>query len=311
MLQNFLIISQQVLILFILVAIGFFCGKRKIIDEYSAKHINEVVLYIVTPCVMVSAFQKNFSIELLAKLGIMTFCATGIIAFSILLVHLIFRGEKTENRARVLRFATIFSNCGFMSLPLQDAILGEDGLFYGSVFVAVFNLLVWSYGLVSMSGDIKLLSAKKIIFNPGIMGVMIAFIIFLCRLTLPEIIIQPIKYLANLNTPLPMLIIGFYLSQANLKRAFTDLKAYLAMGLRLLVIPAFSAVVMYFLGVDKTIMIACVIASSAPTAATTTMFSAKFNRDTELSVNIVAATTLLSILTMPIVIAFAQTLTGG
>jgi hypothetical protein len=300
-------IAQQVLVLFILIGIGFLCGKKGILTDSSSKKITDIVLYVVTPCVMISAFQREFSMELLGNILITALCAALIIIGSIFLCMLVFH-DKNEARKKVLSFATIFSNCGFMSLPLQKAILGDDGWFYGSIFVAVFNIIIWSYGLVMMSGDKKQLSIKKLTFNPGIIGVIVALLLFVCRIDLPYIISQPVSYLADLNTPLPMLIIGFYLSQADLKKAFTDLGAYLAMGLRLVVIPLAATFVMSLFKVDQTIMITCVIASSAPTAATTTMFAAKFGRDVELSVSVVAATTLISIITMPLVVALAQSL---
>lgn len=293
--------------LFVLIGVGFACGKKGILTDISSKKITDIVLYVVTPCVMISAFQREFSVELLGNILITVVCATAIIFATVFISKLIFR-DKNEARKRVLQFSTIFSNCGFMSLPLQKAILGNDGWFYGSIFVAVFNVIVWSYGLVMMSGDKKQLSIRKIAFNPGIAGVLLALILFVLRIHLPYIIIQPVEYLAALNTPLPMLIIGFYLSQADLKKAFTDAGAYLAMAVRLAAVPLLAMVVMWALNVDKTIMIACVIASAAPTAATTTMFAAKFNRDVELSVSVVASTTLVSIVSMPLVVALAESI---
>lgn len=309
LLENFFIIVQQVFVLFLLIGVGFVCGKKKIITSASSKQITDIVLYVVTPCVMISAFQREFSFELLGNILICALSAALIMIASIFISMLVFR-EKENDRKKVLQFATVFSNCGFMSLPLQKAILGNDGWFYGSIFVAVFNIIVWTYGLVSMSGDKKQLSLKKIAFNPGVVGVLIALALFACQIKLPNIVIEPIEYLSNLNTPVPMLIIGYYLSQANLKRAFTDLGAYIAMGVRLVAIPLLALFVMSAFKVDPTIIITCVIASSAPTAATTTMFSAKFNRDVELSVSVVAATTVLSIITMPIVIALSQSIAG-
>lgn len=309
LLENFFIIVQQVFVLFLLIGVGFVCGKKKIITSASSKQITDIVLYVVTPCVMISAFQREFSFELLGNILICALSAALIMIASIFISMLVFR-EKENDRKKVLQFATVFSNCGFMSLPLQKAILGNDGWFYGSIFVAVFNIIVWTYGLVSMSGDKKQLSLKKIAFNPGVVGVLIALVLFACQIKLPNIVIEPIEYLSNLNTPVPMLIIGYYLSQANLKRAFTDLGAYIAMGVRLVAIPLLALFVMSAFKVDPTIIITCVIASSAPTAATTTMFSAKFNRDVELSVSVVAATTVLSIITMPIVIALSQSIAG-
>lgn len=305
--ENFVMIAQQVLVLFVLIAVGFLCGKKGILTDSSSHHITDIVLYVVTPCVMISAFQREFTLDLLGKIFIAAICASLIIAGSIAVAKIVFR-NKNEARSKVLQFAVIFSNCGFMSLPLQKAVLGDDGWFYGSIFVAVFNLFVWTYGLVSMSGDKKLLSIKKLVFNPGLVGVIIAIILFVCRIHLPYIISQPVEYLADLNTPLPMLVIGFYLSKADLKKAFTDVSTYIAMAVRLIVIPVAATFIMALFKVDSVIIIAFVIASAAPTAATTTMFAAKFNRDAELSVSVVASTTLVSIITMPLVVALAQTI---
>lgn len=307
LIDNFLMIAQHVLVLFILIGVGFICGKKGVLNDSSSKKLTDIVLYVVTPCVMISAFSREFSVELLGNILITACCAGAIMGVTILMCMLIFR-DKDISRRKVLSFSAIFSNCGFMSLPLQRAVLGEDGWFYGSIFVAVFNIIVWTYGLVMMSGDKKQLSIKKLVFNPGIVGVVIALIIFVLKIKLPIIILEPVEYLSSLNTPLPMLIIGFYLSQANFKKAFTDAGAYISMAIRLIIVPLLSALVLSLFDIDPAIMVACVIASSAPTAATTTMFSAKFNRDVELSVSIVASTTLLSIVTMPLVVAFAQTI---
>ena len=295
------------LVLFILISIGFLCGKKGLINENAAKKMTDIILYVVTPCVMISAFQKEFSGDTAIKILIAAAAAIVILVFSTLLARLVIR-DKNESRKKVLQFSVIFSNCGFMSLPLQKELLGEDGWFYGSIFVAVFNIFVWTYGLLDMSGDKKQLSIKKLVFNPGIMGAAVAMILFVCRIKLPEIVIQPVTHLANLNTPVPMLIIGFYLSRAKLKDAFSDVGTYIAMSLRLVIIPVIITFIMALLKLDKTMMIAFVIACSAPTAASTTMFAAKFNRDVELSVGVVAASTILSIITMPLIVSLAWTI---
>ncbi len=308
MLENFYLISRQVLVLFVLISVGFLCGKKGLITELSSKKMTDIVLYVVTPCVMISAFQRKFSMELLKGVLVMTACAAAVMIISIFAVMLIFRQEN-DARKKVLQFSSVFSNCGFMSLPLQKAILGDDGWFYGSIFVAVFNVIIWTYGLVMMSGDKRQLSLKRLAFNPGVVGVIVALILFVSGMDLPYIVSKPIEYLSDLNTPLPMLIIGFYLSQANLKKAFTDLESYITIALRMLAFPLAAIFVMLWFKVDSTILIACAIASSAPTAATTTMFAAKYNRDVELSVSIVASTTIISLFTMPLVVALAESLT--
>ena len=282
-LSNFLIIGQQVMVLFILIAVGFICGKKGVINEKASKVMTDIVLYIVTPCVMVSAFQREFSTDTLIKVLIAALTALVILIASILLARLVFRTKEI--------------------LPLQKELLGEDGWFFGSIFVAVFNIVVWTYGLFDMSGDKKQLSVKRLALNPGIIGAVAAILLFVFSVQLPPIILQPVTHLANLNTPVPMLIIGFYLSQADFKKAFSDKGAYLAGAFRLIVIPLAAAFAMVLLKLDRTMIIAFAIACSAPTAATTTMFSAKFDRDVDLSVSVVASTTILSLLTMPLIVS--------
>lgn len=155
--------------------------------------------------------------------------------------------------ARVLRFGTVFSNAGYMSLPLQQALLGEEGVFYGAAYVAVFNLIVWSCGVLEMSGDRKNLSVKKLVLNPGMIGLAFGLPIFLFSIPLPEVIAAPVSHLAALNTPLPMIIVGVYLADTKLMSIWKDARCYLAAGLRLLVIPLATLVVLLLCGVRGTL----------------------------------------------------------
>jgi predicted permease len=308
MIGNILIVAAQVAILFILIAVGFICGKTNLIAESGAKYLTDVVLYLATPCVMIQAFQKaEFTPEIILNLGVAALCAVLIHILTILVVRLMFK-KQSENRRKVMRFAVIFSNCGFMSLPLQQALLGDSGVLYGSVFVAVFNIIVWSYGLADMSGDKKCLTLKKIILNPGLLGAFAAVLFFFLRIHLPEILMSPVGYLAGLNTPVPMLVIGYHLSQADLLKSLRDKGIYAVAFMRLALVPCVSLLIMSLCGVSGDILVSCTIAASAPVAATTTMFATKFDRDVDLSVGLVSVTTIFSIITMPVIIALSQTI---
>jgi len=305
--QNLLIVSEQVAILFILIALGFVCGKIKLINETSSKHLTNIVLYFATPCIMIQSFQEvKYDDRLVINLAVAAICAIAIHIVSIVISRLIFRGSD-ESKRLVLRFAMVFSNCGFMSLPLQRAVLGSKGVFYGTVFVAVFNVIVWSYGCVDMSGGKGAFSIKKILLNPGVIGAATALLLFFLRIKLPSIILSPISYIAALNTPLPMLIIGYYLYKSNLKQRLGDKSIYAVSALRLIAVPLLALFCMKLCHVNSGILVSCIVAASAPTATMTAMFSAKFNRDTDTAVGVVSVTTLFSVLTMPVIIALAQT----
>lgn len=308
MIESFLTVAQQVLVLFILLLLGFICAKTNLVTEYGSKSLANIVLYFVTPCVIINAFQREYNPTMLIKLLVSALCSAGILFFSVIVAQLLFRKHEV-NRGAILKFATVFSNCGYMSLPLQQAVLGDDGVFYGATFVAMFNLFVWTYGLIIMKGKGEKGekgAILKIILNPGIIGTAVGVVLFLCSVQLPTLISQPVTYMAALNSPLPMLVIGYYLANADLKKAFTDVWSYVAMGLRLVVLPLVTLFVLLLCNVKGSLLVSLIIATASPVAAITTMMSAKYSRDTELSVSLVSASTLLSLVTMPLVVGLAQ-----
>lgn len=298
-------VFSQVLILMILVALGALLSKTGILTESGVRSITDMVLMTVTPCVIIKSFVREFDAKALKGLLISFLIAVmvhiGFIVLSRIILH-----SKAISRERVLRLGVVFTNCGYMSLPLQEAILGETGVFYGSSFIAIFNLFVWSYGIITISGDKKYLTPKKLVFNPGMIGLAVGLVIFLFSLPVPKIIYQPISFIAALNTPLPMIIIGYHLSKTDILKSIKDLQCLLASLVRMLLLPAVAIALMYLCRVRGDMLVSAAISCSAPTAAITTMFASKFGGDTELSVNMVSLTTIMSLLTMPLIITAAQ-----
>lgn len=321
MLESFLIVAKQVAILFLLIGVGYSCNKFKIFGEEAVRGMTNMMLYVVTPCIIVDSFQRPFNSNDLGLLGIALFVAILYHALNILFAHTcVF--EKEDSRQRVMRFGLVFSNAGYMAFPLQEAILGKDGLFFGAIIIAVFNILLWTYGVWEMSGRLTTaegpmskgrqlyLALRAGIINPGTLGVVFGLIFFFSSITLPEVFGRPVALLASLNTPIPMIIIGFYLANAQIRKVFTDWRAYNMMFIRLIVVPVLLFGLLYLMGIHNHVMVvALVIAASAPAAAATTMFSAKFGKDTLHSVTIVSYSTLISMITMPLVVGFAYWLT--
>ena len=305
MLGSFIDVGTQVLILFILICVGVLLSKVGLITDKGSRTMTDVVLFAVTPCVIVNAFQREYRPELLS--GLLTALAAAFLAlaFSVLLAELLYR-KKDIDRGAVLKFTVVFSNCGFMALPLQQAILGDDGVFYGAAFVAMFNIFMWTYGLLTMSRKTELKSALKAVLNPGIIGTLIGVLLFAFSVKLPTVLATPISMLAALNTPIPMLVIGYHLTRTDLRKVLRDKEAYLAMTFRLILIPLAVMGVMVALKLDPTVTTATVIAVSAPVAAFTTMMATKYGRDTELSAGIVSASAIFSLVTMPLIVGLTE-----
>ena len=309
MFESFLVVGHQVAVLFILIALGFLCNKLRILNAETVAGLTDLVLYVVTPCIIVVSFQREFSRSMLGGLGLAFLIGVVYHLLNIAFAHALVR-DAFDKRQKVLRFALVFSNAGYMAFPLQQELLGDVGVFYGAAVVAVFNLVLWSYGLVLMSGETRHVSARKLLLNPGVTSVALGVAFFLASFKLPPLALEPMRAVANLNTPLPMLIIGYYLADAKLGRVLTDAKVYGVMALRLVVVPLLLLGGLLLAGVrDQTTVVACLIAASAPAAAATTMFSAKFNQDTILSVGVVSYSTLLSLATMPLIVGLARHLT--
>jgi hypothetical protein len=307
--QNLATVAAQVGVLFALMAVGAVCRRVRLVDEASVKGIVNVLLLVVTPSLIIDSFQRPFDPAMVHGF----FWAFAIAAFAhvaiILFARLFSRGG---DRSRpVLRLAMVFSNAGFMGIPLEQAILGSEGVFYGIVYVVVFNFFMWSWGLYEMRGvgdGWRWRSLRPMVVNPGTVGIAIGLPLFFASLSLPAILKTPIGLLAGLNTPLAMLVIGFYLAGADFRRVVRMPSAYLAAAVRLVVFPLALLALLYPLRshFPREMMLALVTAASAPVAAMVSMFASKFERDVDLSVGLVSGTTLLSILTMPPVIAFAM-----
>ncbi len=301
----FLTVFSQVCVLMILIAVGFITGKTGLFNENGAKVCSNIVMYFVTPCVIVKSLMMQFDLQVLRSMGVCFGFSLLLFALTIAAGHLLLRSPD-KSKQKVLRFGAVFSNCGFMGLPLQQALLGEEGALYGSVYIVLFNLLVWSYGVLLMSGDLHTVSLKKLVVNPGLISLCIGLAIFLFSVPVPSFLYDSVGHMAAMNTPLPMLIIGFHLSQSHVLNAFRDIRCIVAILLRMVVYPFASLGLLYLLGVRGVLLVSLVISVSAPVAALTTIFAVKFKGETELSVNMVSASTVISVVTMPLVITAAQ-----
>ena len=319
MIDNLISVARQVAALFVLMGIGAMLRRTKLVGDVAIDGLVNILIIVVTTCVIVDVFQRPFNPADLSSLGI-AFALVVFAHFVVIAVAMLCVRHRDENVRRPLMMATVFSNAGFMGIPLEQAILGDRGVFFGAVYVVVFNLLVWSWGLRVMEGPIVRRQgsgvgggAWKMVLNPGSVGVMLGLPLFLFSLRLPSFLATPVHHMANMNTPLAMIVIGYELAGAKLGRVLGNPSVYVASFIRLIGYPLFFVAMLYPLRthLDRDMMLALCVAASAPVAAMVSMFATKFHRDVDTSVAIVSGTTLVSILTMPAVIAVAMELLGG
>ena len=169
MIENFLIVAQQVAVLFVLMGFGAVMRKAGFFKENAIDGIVNVLILVVTPCLIVDVFQRPFDPSMLKGLGLAFLIAVLAHVVLILLAKAAVH-HRNEDIRRPLRLAAVFSNAGFMGIPLEQAVLGDVGVFYGIVYVVVFNLFMWSWGLKTMSGGVNRL---KMWVNPGTVGLVL------------------------------------------------------------------------------------------------------------------------------------------
>ena len=319
MIDNFLIVAQQVAILFVLMGFGVAMRKAGFFKENAIDGIVNVLILVVTPCLIVDVFQRPFDPSMLKGLGLAFLVAVLTHVVLILLTKTAVH-HRDEDIRRPLRLAAVFSNAGFMGIPLEQAILGDEGVFYGIVYVVVFNLFMWSWGyhimkneerrVMSVGGKTPHSSFFNLhsVVNPGMVGLVLGVPFFFLSAKLPAVIGVPVHHMANLNTPLAMIVIGYALAGAEFGKVVRTGAVYVATLVRLVICPLLVIAALYPFrhALDRNMMLALTIAASAPVAAMVSMFAQKFGRDVDVSVAVVSGTTLLSILTMPVVIALAM-----
>lgn len=306
MLANLVTVGTQVLILFAMIAIGFVLSKTKLVDEKGVSGMTNTLLWAVTPCLIIETFSRQFDKDLAISLGMFALASLLGTALAALLSTVLFR--RFGKDSAIMTFAGTFSNCGFMGLPLADALFGAEGVMFASIFVVVFYVTQWTYGYGVLSGGI---SVRRMILNPGVLGLLIGLPLFFFSVTLPGPVMQVVGSVADINTPLAMIVIGCHLARTNLGKALGDKRVYAVCAVRLLLAPALSLVLTRLIPIPYlnavALSVLC-IELAAPSAATSVLIGTMCGHDGELPSRCVALSTLASVLTLPVVAAVCGTI---
>lgn len=309
-------ITYQVAIIFMFMATGFILSKLKKLTAAGVGDITTLLLEFVTPCVLISSYQKkipDYSVKLLSGLALAAAFTLLVQFFAILLTTAIFKKEPT-GKYKVNLFSSVYSNCGFMAIPILSSVLGTDGVFYGAIYLAFFTILNWTHGIVVYSGSMKAVSVKKLLLNPGVIGTLGALILFLIKFELPGIVNDAVDSVAALNTPLSMMVLGTYLAKVNWKTVFLKPSLYAVSFLRLILIPILAMLLIWAVGficpVNPLIARSVLIPASCPAAAASALFAAKYGADATYASELVAVTTLFSIVTLPLMMVISAFFIG-
>ncbi len=299
-------VLTQVIVMFLLIAVGYICDKVGLVTRRGIKQMTDIVLLIVSPAVIIQAYNQDFNPTLAKNLGIAFLYAIISHVVMILLSRFLF-SRKNPGKYHIDRVCSIYTNSGFMGIPLILSVLGDEGVFYGSAFIALFNIFLWTQGVSAIrghrEGPVKPKElAKQLLLNPGVIGILIGFLIFFTPLSLPDALGQAVGHIANLNTPLAMIIIGTYIARANILRALKEWRIYYTSFIRLIAFPLLMIPMYLLIPSDSLVYLANFIAMACPAAAATSMLAAKYGGDALYASKIIAISTVLSVLTIPLMV---------
>lgn len=303
------ILANQVIVMFLLLAAGMLLYKIKMITEEGNRQIAGVVLYVVAPLLILDTFCMEYDAELTKNMLLGFLLSASSILLSAFVSQLLrIKGKKecipTE------RFMVIFTNCGFMGIPLAEAVFGEVGVVYCTMYLTMYNLLVWTYGLVLMKGKSRERKSFAERLKPFLTSTMVCIVvglgIYFFRIPVPKQIKSALGYISSMNTPLAMLVSGIYIAQGNIIGALRKGRVYVVSAVKCFLVPFLTALVLAFLPFDEKLKTTILILSACPSGANGMLFANRFGGDAKTASHVFAVTTLVSVVSIPLMVMFSE-----
>lgn len=296
-----------------LLALGFLCGKTKLLNETATKNLSTMIVHIGQPFLIInSIISQEYTPERLREglgvfgLGLVLHAAMAALAFFLA------KPIKPLDERKLSEYTMFFSNCGFMGFPVISSLYGEEGLFYGAFYLMSFHLFVWTLGLVILArgrDDIKI-TPRKILLNYGTVPCVIGFLIFATRLPLPDFVYSVSDYLAGLCTPIAMLIAGANIARRSFAKMFKNGKLYYTAAVKLLLMPILTATVLFFIGLPDELVVFATVMAAMPSASIVTMFGEIYSISPGYAAEIIGTSTIISTATIIPVVSYAIWLCG-
>lgn len=291
------IILNRIAVMLAYMLPGYILYKKRIITDEGAKNIGKLLIYIILPSAIINSYNTEYSREKAVGLIFSFIAAAAALTLSVTLSRMIFGSKKP-----IESFGAAFSNAGFMGIPLISSVIGDEAVYYAAAFVAVLNILQWTYGVYLITGNKSDISAKNKLLNPVMISFFIGLILFFLHVKLPVFISEILGTLSQMNAPIAMLTVGYYLAQVPFRELFADKQGYAVSAVRLLVIPLLTAILLAVLPVgDETLKLTVLILAAVPVGSNVAVYAQIHGGDYKKAVREIVLSTLLCVMTMPLV----------
>ena len=302
--QISILLMQEIIKLFVIMFMGYAVVKAGLMKASESKSVSVILVYLVNPCVIVNAFQVEYTPEVQKGLILAVMAAVVIHLLYLLLTAIL----KHPLHLNVIERATaIYSNAGILVIPLVQVLLGQEYVIYSSAFITVQLVLLWTHCKNMLCEESKL-EWKKILLNVNIISIFVGVILFVSRVSRPSGVQSVLGMMNNLMGPLGMLLAGMVIADVSMKNVFLRKRNYLSAALRLLIYPVLSLAVMKIISLFapvsdfKQILLTVYLASVTPACTTVTSMAQLYDKDAGYASSLYVLTTLLSIVTMPVMV---------
>ncbi len=298
-------ITNSVIALLIIILVGVYSSRKKIITEELNKGLTDILIKIALPFMIISSFMFKYDDTIKYNVLKTFYYSLGayiiMAAASYILLLPVKHSKKT-----VLHFANIFVNTGYVGFPVLNSIFGSEGVIYGSIFNMFFVIFVWTYGVILYKGNLEKGYFKReiinLLLNPSIIAVVVGIIIMAFNIEITGALLLSIKSIGNITGAISMLIIGVILSNVKIKPHLKDWIVYYGIAIKLIIIPVIIYLISLLLNDSSKAVYSVIIMTAMPASAMTSIFAESFNKEKEFAAIIVSATTLISLITVPILI---------
>lgn len=291
-----LLLAKQIAELFIMILLGFILVKSSLLTKQDSKVLSTVALYIVTPCVIINAFQVQYSQDV--KNGIILSFLAAIIVHIIYIVMARMLG-KVYTLNGVEKATIIYTNAGNLIIPLVQALLGKEWVVYTTGYILVSTVFIWTHGRMLICEE-KGFNVKELLKNVNVIASIIGILMFALKIQLPSLIVETMDSMSATIAPICMIVAGM-----DVKDCLKNKRLYVITFLKMIVFPLFAVILFKFTNLSSMtkngdmILLISLLASVAPTAASVTQIAQIYDADSEYASAYYFITTMLCILTMP------------
>lgn len=300
--SSFTIALSTVALMLLYSVPGYLFIKCKKISAQSIPAFAVMLLYLCAPFQTLDAMQRiEYSPRMLKLLGVTFGLGALLMGAMLALSYLATRKQQQDVRVRICTTATTFGNCGFMGIPLLEALLPEypEAVAFASAFFIAMNVMMWTLGSAIITHDRRYIKVRKAILNPTSISMIVSLILFFGRIELTGKAIEIVTLLSKMSTIVCMLILGMRLAAVPLKPIFTSRAQYLAVAMKLIVFPLLALAVCSLLPMERNHVVALYVICAAPVGNVVLSFSEILGEGQDTAANVVLLSTLLSVVTIP------------